>query len=106
MKEDDAETEEINSGMDDGACVRVLKEEDLGLDTCDGSLLSAKASFRLSEHRQFLGYETNYACFQDERLPMVEGYVMQVLSADYDLAGNNEMVQASKVFLEEIAALG
>lgn len=73
--------------------------------TCAGTLGTAKRCVRLSEHRRSIACETNSSCYQDTVISVVQVYGKQALSADSDMSGSKEVVEASKVFMKNMAAL-
>lgn len=75
---------------------------ELVLDTCAGTLMTAKDCLRLSEHSRIYGCEMDAACFPDALPSQMEVYTKHVLSPCSNVAGNEHAVEASKVFLKEV----
>lgn len=80
------------------------KVRELVLDTCAGTLPTIKVCLPLSEHPRTVGYEKDSARFQDVLPLLMEVYGMQVVSPGSNIAGCEEAVRTSKMFVTEMEA--
>lgn len=75
------------------------------LDNSAGIYATAKVCLQLPERRRIVGCVKDSARFQDVFPSLEKGCAKQVFSADYNIAGGDEVVEAEKLFVNVTAAL-
>lgn len=91
--------------MDHRLCGQVAQDKELLLDTCAGAFATKKACLQVPEHVSLSRCEKDSTSFQNVLLSMVEVYEKQILNPEFEIAGSEEAVETSEVFMKEIEAL-
>lgn len=81
------------------------KARELLLNTSADTLPTAKLCLQLFGGRMIFECEKGSVCYQDEPLLLVDVYLKQVLSLDFDKARTRKAIEAKKVFLRTVVAL-
>lgn len=81
------------------------RPEKLVVDTCAGTMSTAKACLALPQHGRFVGCEEYSMCSVKSLLSLVKVHAEQVLNLEPDLVGSDKAVEAYRVFIGAMDAI-